>query len=151
MSQIATGTDRDFSWQRASYAPAEEIWRLWTDPSSWWKWDKGLKSAEADTPLRLGARGTLRPTTGGTAKFRVVRWEPGRAYAFRTDLPLASLLVERSLEIVEHHVGFTHRVRFEGLLAGFWAARLGPGFRAALPPTMDALARLAETGRVPRL
>ena len=39
---------------------------------------------------------------------------------------------------------FRHKVLFEGFLAGFWAARFGPRFRAELPLTMEALAALAE-------
>ena len=40
---------------------------------------------------------------------------------------------------------FIHEVCFTGPMAFLWAALLGPGFRKALPPTMEKLAALAET------
>ena len=140
---IAAGTNRSFFHEMATSAPREAVWTLWTTISSWKDWDLGLKDAELDGALRLGAVGHITPQSGPPAKFRVIEFEERVSYAFATTLPLAKLVVRRSFLPSEGTV-FRHDVSFTGLLAGLWAGQLGPGFRKALPPTMERLARQAE-------
>lgn len=143
MADIAAGTNRAFSHTAATAASPEAVWRLWTDPATWKDWDRGLKDASAEGPLRLGATGRIVPLSGPPARFDVTEYDEGRSYAFATRLPLARLVVRR-LFVGTAPTRFRHEVSFEGFLAGFWAAQFGPRFRAELPPTMEALAALAE-------
>ncbi len=139
----AAGTNRSFSHDVETVASAEAIWDLWTDVSTWKDWDKGLKDAELEGPMTLGARGKIIPLSGPAARFQVTEFDEGEAYAFETRLPFARLKVRRSF-VSRQPVLFRHEVSFHGPLAGFWANRFGPGFRAVLPPTMATLGRLAE-------
>jgi hypothetical protein len=114
---------------------------------TWGTWDKGLKSARAERPLAMGVKGTIIPHNGPDAAFEVVGFDPGVSYAFATSLPLARLTVTRTITGTSP-TRLRHDVAFSGLLGGFWAGRFGPGFRAALPPTMETLIARAE-GRAP--
>lgn len=142
-STLAAGDNRDFSHERTTTANAAVIWTLWTDVTTWKDWDRGLKDARLDGVFAGGATGEIIPQSGPAAKFRVTEFVDGRSYAFETQLPFATLTVRRSLLSASPTV-FRHEVSFEGALAWFWSGQLGPQFRAALPPTMDALAMLAE-------
>lgn len=144
--QRAAGSNRRFSHQRSTTAPRERIWALWIGVEGWPAWDLGLKAAKLDGPaIRLGATGRLTPASGAPSSFEVTRFEPGEAYAFATQLPLARLIVERGF-VDGPRTTFRHEVWFDGPLAGFWAALLGPQFRRQLPPSLDRLAALAEAG-----
>lgn len=142
---LAEGTNRAFSHEVTTTAPPETIWALWTDAGTWKDWDKGLKSASHEGAMTIGSKGKIIPLEGPSAKFEVISLEPGKSYSFRTGLPLASLTVERAITGTEP-TRFQHTVSFSGPLAGYWSGQFGPGFRAALPPTMEALADLAEAG-----
>jgi Polyketide cyclase / dehydrase and lipid transport len=142
---LADGTNRAFSHEVTTTAPPEAVWALWTDASTWKDWDKGLKSAEHDGAMAVGSSGKIIPLDGPAARFTVTAMEPGRSYAFKTGLPLASLTVSREITGTAP-TRFRHSVSFSGPLAGYWSGQFGPGFRAALPPTMDTLAALAEAG-----
>ena len=140
---LAEGTNRAFSHTVTTDAPSEHVWQLWTDTTTWKDWDKGLKDAEIDEPFALGAKGQILPLSGPSSRFEVVEYVEGQSYAFETRLPFARLTVRRSF-VSLNPTTLQHEVSFEGALAGFWASRFGPGFRAALPPTMTSLADLAE-------
>lgn len=136
----APGSNRDFSFTVATENP-DQVWELWTTPATWGQWDRGLKSAEMDGPMALGSVGRIEPLSGPSSSFTVVAFDPKQAYAFETPLPGAALRVERSFNA--DRTAFTHRVRFTGLMAFFFASSFGPGFRRALPPTMRTLEALA--------
>ena len=140
---LAEGTNRAFSHEVTTTAPPEAVWALWTDASTWKDWDKGLKSAEHEGAMAVGSKGTIVPLEGASANFEVIRLEPGKSYSFRTSLPLARLIVEREITGTAP-TRLRHTVSFSGPLAGYWSDQFGPGFRAALPPTMERLADLAE-------
>ncbi|MEM0986100.1 MAG: SRPBCC family protein [Pseudomonadota bacterium] len=142
---LAAGTNRAFYNVVTTTAEPGEIWRLWTDVTTWKTWDAGLKDAALDDAFAIGAKGRIIPLSGPSTRFEVTEYNAPDSYAFETRLPFARLVVRRSL-VGANPTVFRHDVRFEGLLGGFWAGRFGPGFRAALPPTMDALVALAEKG-----
>lgn len=141
-SELAPGTNRDFSFTIPTAHP-EDVWRLWITPSTWGRWDRGLKSAQMEGQMALGSVGEIEPLSGPSSRFTVVEFNPKQSYAFETRLPGATLRVERSFNAAR--TAFTHRVTFSGLSAFIFAPIFGPGFRKALPPTMRALEKLAAT------
>lgn len=140
-----TGTSRAFGATVATNRP-DIVWRLWTEPASWGDWDRGLTSASLSGPFAPGARGQLIDTGGRTSPFVVEDVDAGRRCRIRVRLPAAALVLERSLlastDRAETQV--RHEVRFEGPLGPVFALLLGRRFRRLLPPTLDALVRLAE-------
>ena len=140
---IAEGANKRFFHDVRTTADPDAIWRLWTSPQTWKLWDQGLADAEFEGAFVVGATGRIIPNAGPKSRFEIIALDPGRSYAFKTRLPLARLVVERAF-VSRAPTCLRHEVRFEGFLGGFWAERFGPGFREALPPTMEELVRLAE-------
>jgi len=140
---IAAGSNRTFYHEVTTSAAPSEIWALWTDVSTWKDWDKGLEDAELDGPFVLGAVGKIVPLSGPSARFDITEFNDGTSYAFETRLPFARLEVRRAV-VGTNPTVFRHDVSFRGVLSGFWADRFGPGFRRALPLSMDAIAEIAE-------
>jgi hypothetical protein len=140
---LAQGTNQSFSHEITTTASPDAVWTLWTDVSTWSRWDKGLKEARAEAPLTIGVKGTIVPLQGSEASFVVTAFNPKTSYAFTTQLPFAELSVTRTIT-GEAPTRFRHDVRFDGPLAAVWASQFGPQFRAALPPTMEAIAETAE-------
>lgn len=121
----------------------EEVWRLWTTPSTWGDWDRGLVSARIDGPFRAGARGEIVDRSGRTSTFVVDVVEPGVRYAYHVALPGARLVLRRTLDR-DRPGQVRHDVTFRGPLAVVWALVLGRGFRRRLPPTVEALLAAAR-------
>ncbi len=139
--EIAPGTNSDFNFIVSTSNP-DRVWDLWTQPNTWGEWDRGLKSATMQGQMALGSVGQIQPMSGPSASFEVVDFNPKQSYAFETRLPGAILRVERFFDA--DRIAFTHRVSFSGLTAFVFARMFGPGFRQALPPTMQQLKALSE-------
>ena len=138
------GTNQAFSYEVTTAAPPSAIWALWTDVSSWKLWDKGLRDATADRPLASGVQGEIISLSGTSSRFSITEFSPQNSYTFVTDLPQAKLTIRRIITGA-NPTRFRHEVSFSGEKGASWAERFGPRFRAALPPTMEALAQLAES------
>ncbi len=145
---IAPGTNRHFSYTATAAVTADRIWAQWMDVSAWPTWDSELLAARADAPLAAGVCGSATPLRGRTSTFRVTEFADLRRFTFVTKLPLASLIITRSLVAHNDGTSFTHDVRFDGLLGPVFAAALGPSFRRALPQVMLALAARAADSTV---
>ena len=147
---LAAGTNGHFLHTVVTDASKEEIWRLWTTPETWGKWDGGLKSARLDTTFEVGAKGKITDLDGRESTFTITEVDTLNSYTFKTNLPLARLTIKRFFHTAnDGRTAFTHEVRFSGLLGGIFARSFGPGFRAELPPTMERLAQLATEGDTP--
>ncbi|MGD1933205.1 MAG: SRPBCC family protein [Candidatus Phaeomarinobacter sp.] len=144
---LADGSNSAFHHEVTTAASPASVWDLWMDVDGWKDWDKGLADAAADSPLALGTAGTITALNGQVSGFVVTEFIAERAYAFATDLPLATLTVERRIT-GEAPTRFRHDVTFTGPMGWAWAMLLGAEFRAALPPTMATLANLAAQGEV---
>lgn len=144
---IAQGANARFFHEVETRAAPERIWFLWTTPQTWRLWDQGLADAEFSGPFVVGATGRIVPKSGPKTRFRVTALQELRFYAFETSLPLARLVVERSI-ISRDPTLIRHDVSFKGAFGAVWASLFGPDFRKALPPTMDELVRLAGEGEL---
>lgn len=140
---LAEGTHQRFHHTEQTTAPPEAVWARWSTPASWGDWDYGLKQAHLAGQFEAGAKGTIIPLTGPKARFVIEALKPGVSYTFATAMPGAKLRVQREL-LDGPTTMFRHTVWFDGPMAWLFSRLYGKQFRAALPPTMRALAALAE-------
>lgn len=146
LSLTAQPSDKHFWHQLETSASPEIIWSIWTNVENWHEWDKGLQKAVLESDqFSLNAKGVITSLENRKSKFKVVEFEEGRSYTFKTKLPLASLYVKRYLEQKNGKTYFTHEVWFKGLLAGVFAKNFGPEFRAMLPGVMENIKIIVES------
>lgn len=143
-SGAVVGDDEHFWRCHVTAAEPEAVWSQWVAVERWPQWDTELRAATMRDPLTLGARGVLRPRRGPKARFRITQWDPGQRYAFTTRLPFGAITVTRYFLPHDGGTAFVHDVRFTGPARRGFARRWGPGFHAALPGVMAALAAQAE-------
>lgn len=127
-------------------ASPETIWKIWTDVPHWKDWDDGLKDAKLKGDFSKGTKGFIFPKKGRKTKFKIVELEEGKSYTFKTNLPLGSLFVKRTLVVKNGKTFFTHEVWFKGITKGIFAKVLGKDFRKILPDVMNKIKTQAEEG-----
>jgi len=137
-------TNKHFWHTEKTVASPEKIWSLWTDVPNWKDWDKGLKEATIEENFELNAKGIIHSLEGRKSKFKVVDYQAGQSYTFKTSLPLGGLYVKRSLEVQNGITHFTHEVWFKGLTAGIFAKAFGKDFKAMLPSVLANIKEIAE-------
>ncbi|MEL7001202.1 MAG: SRPBCC family protein [Bacteroidota bacterium] len=143
-AQENSQSNKHFWHSEYTDAGADRVWQIWTDVSNWKSWDTGLKDAEMKDRFRLNASGIMTTLEGRKTKFKVVEYEEGRSYTFKTNLPLGSLYVKRYLKEEEGRTLFTHEVWFKGLTKGIFSKAFGGKFRKMLPDVLEKIKIIAE-------
>lgn len=137
-------TNKHFWYTMETTASPDKIWSVWTNVSKWKNWDTGLKDASIKREFGLGARGIIISLEGRKSKFKVVEYEEGKSYTYKTKLPLGSLYVKRYLRTENDLTTFTHEVWFKGLTGGIFAKAFGQKFREMLPDVLSNIKKIVE-------
>lgn len=144
LAQDKAPSNKHFWHTVETTADPQKIWAVWIDVPNWKNWDKGLKDAMMEMPFQLKSKGKIISLEGRTSRFKVVAYEEGKSYTFKTNLPLGGLYVKRYLEQKDGKTFFTHEVWFKGLTAGIFAKKFGPEFRKLLPEVMENIREQVE-------
>ncbi|MEL6256714.1 MAG: SRPBCC family protein [Bacteroidota bacterium] len=145
IAQTNEASNKHFWYSLETSASPEKIWSIWTEVGEWKNWDSGLKDAElSDSEFGLGAKGFIYSLEGRKSRFKVVNYEEGVSYTFKTNLPLGGLYVKRYLEQSGNNTKFTHEIWFKGITAGIFSKTFGPEFREMLPEVLEKIRKLAE-------
>ncbi len=137
-------SNKHFSHTLATDVSPGQIWDVWINVGQWHTWDSGLQEAKLDGPFQEGSKGNLTSLEGRRSKFKIVAFDEGRSYTFRTPLLFSSLYVKRYLSTNNGKTTLTHEVIFKGLTAGLFAKKFGPRFRQMLPAVMHKVVEKAE-------
>ncbi|RNC87858.1 MAG: polyketide cyclase [Winogradskyella sp.] len=144
-AQNKVPTNKHFWLSMETSASPEAIWNIWTDVPNWKAWDTGLKNASIKDDFHLGAKGIIISLEGRKSKFKVVEYDEGQSYTYKTKLPLGSLYVKRYLSSKNGKTIFTHEVWFKGLTGGIFAKAFGDKFRNMLPDVLGKIKEIAES------
>lgn len=142
-SAQVTGTTSRFQMSVATSATKQAVYALWADPARWSAWDPQVERVTMTGPVRVGARGKLKGTSGPESNIEIIAMEPGVRFAYAATGPGLRIVFERKFEAGEP-TRFTHSVAMSGAAAGFLAGRLGRRFQEGMPAAMNRLKALAE-------
>ncbi|MEO1259930.1 MAG: SRPBCC family protein [Bacteroidota bacterium] len=145
---IAQNSNYKFQHTEKTTAPPAAIWKVWTDVPNWSNWDTGLKSAELEGEFGEGAKGKLIPDKGPKSKFMITEVIPGQSYLLKTKIPFGWLKVQRTMEIKDGELHFTHAVEFTGILKNILGKKFGTRYREMLPEVMISIKKIAEENQV---
>jgi uncharacterized protein YndB with AHSA1/START domain len=137
------GTPSSFRMTLATTATRQAVYALWADPTQWTRWDPQIESASINGPVRVGARGKLKGTSGPESTIEIIAMEPGVRFAYAATGVGLRIVFDRRFEAGEP-TRFTHSVTISGAAAGFLAGSLGRRFQGAMPTAMSRLKTMAE-------
>jgi uncharacterized protein YndB with AHSA1/START domain len=138
-----TGSASQFQMSVSTTASRQAVYALWADPAGWSRWDPQVASAAMNGPIRVGARGKLKGTTGPDSNIEIIAMEPGVRFTYAASGPGLRMVFDRRFEPGDA-TRFTHSVSITGAAAGFLAPRIGPRIQQGMPAAMQRLKALAE-------
>jgi uncharacterized protein YndB with AHSA1/START domain len=125
-------------------ADVERAWAVLSDVEQWPSWTRSMSSVTLDGPLEVGAVATIRQPRVPTTAWRVVELEPGRSFAWESDL--AGVHTVAHHEVVASAAGtstLTLTLDQTGTLAGPLRLLAGRMTRRYLTMEADGLAAAA--------
>ena len=79
-------------------APADRVWRVWSDINHWPEWNPDMKESRLDGALKLGATGMINTRSGGKHDVVVTHYEEGRSFELEsTALPGTKMAIRASI------------------------------------------------------
>jgi hypothetical protein len=133
-----------FEYRQETSAEAEAVWRLWSDPPSWPRWDEDLEEVTLEGSFTVGSTGTLKPKGMDAFGYELTRVEPGVGYSDETALPGAVLRFDHDLVPDDGALQIVQRVTMEGPAANEYFSELGTGIVLDVPGALRKLASIAE-------
>jgi hypothetical protein len=133
-----------FEYRQETSADPDVVWRLWSDPPSWPRWDEDLEEVSLDGTFEVGTRGTLKPRGMDGFGFELTRVVAGSGYSDETPLPGATLRFDHDLVRADGTLEIVQRVTMEGPAANDYFDTLGKGILLDVPGALAKLAALAE-------
>jgi uncharacterized protein YndB with AHSA1/START domain len=126
-------------------APADALWRRWSDMAAWPEWNHGIEKIEIDGPFAVGTKFTMTPPDDDPIEMRIVKIVPGELFTDEMD---AGDFVVRTVHRLEQAAAgwtrVTYRTEITGPAADEAGPQLGPAITADFPEVLAALVELAE-------
>lgn len=139
-----------FTWVHETTIPtpasAEQIWALWSNPSTWNKWDEGNEWVALEGSFADGTKGYFKPVGGPKVKFTILETHLHRGFKDRSYLPLAHLdFIHTYTPNASPDSGgrITHRIEISGWLTPLFSRLIGRDIQKTLPDTLGRLSKLA--------
>jgi Polyketide cyclase / dehydrase and lipid transport len=122
--------------------PAEAIWSLYDDVTTWPSWDAQAELVTRDGPFVTGTTGTMKFSGQQPLDYRLTRVEPLREFVDET--PVGPLVVRVS-HLLEPLASGRLRITYAAEIDGpeDQAQRIGPMITADFPDTIASLIGLA--------
>jgi hypothetical protein len=128
-----------------STAPADKVWRIWSDTSTWGEWNPNVTTMELQGPFETGSTAIMHTKAGQHHKMRIVEVQPGRSFVLETNaIPGTTFRFNCRVEPVGAETKISQTVEVKGPL-GFLGGMLGPGVSKDFGALLSSLAKKAET------
>ena len=128
-----------------STAPADKVWKVWSDTSTWGEWNPNVSTMELHGPFESGSTAIMHTKGGQHHNMRLVDVEPGRSFALETSvIPGTTFRFNCSVEPVGAESKISQTVEVGGPL-GFLRGMLGPNVSKEFGTLLSKLAKKAET------
>ena len=132
-----------FQHRLETAASPAALWRLYSDVTTWPRWDAAFEEVTLDGPFAPGSAGLLKLRGQNPLAFRIVEVEPERGFVDETEIPGGVVRFRHRIEPLDDgRVRLTHEVEVDA--PSPVAERLGEKITAGIPHTMGAIAALAE-------
>jgi uncharacterized protein YndB with AHSA1/START domain len=133
-------------------APADAVWRVWSDAASWPQWNPDVSAMELSGPFGEGAEGRMTTKSSGNRAHpvRLVDVEPGRRFALQIK-PVPGATFTFTCRIEDAGPGrsrISQAVTMRGPMAPLFSAMMGNRIAQGFEPILAALAARVESPAV---
>jgi hypothetical protein len=124
-------------------APADAIWSLYEDVTSWPSWDAQAEEITRDGPFATGTTGTMKFAGQAPLRYRLAKVEPLKEWIDETPVDQIVVRVAHRLEpLGGGRLRLTYAAEIDG--PEEQTSQIGPAITADFPDTMQALIALAK-------
>jgi hypothetical protein len=136
---------KTYGVSRQTAASPRDVWRVWSDPNNWSRWNSGIAEAQVNGPLANGVHGTMTTTreTTHAVTFHDVAEERGFSMTMGGP-PLTTITFSCVIEPSAQGSRIEQNVAFTGPLGFLFGAMMGNQMAEHFVPVLDDLARTAE-------
>lgn len=128
-----------------STAPADKVWKVWSDTSTWGEWNPNVSTMELQGPFASGSTAIMHTKAGQHHKMLIVDVQPGRSFVLETSvIPGTTFRFNCRVEPIGAETKVSQTVEVKGPL-GFLGGMLGPGVSKDFGTLLSNLAKKAET------
>jgi len=129
---------------RHTTAPAEGVWTIWSDTSTWPAWNPDVRAVSLAGPFRSGATGTM-TTRAGTHDIRLENVVAGRSFDLVTS-PAPASTFHFHCEVTPAQAGsrISQGVSMSGPLGPLFSVLMGGRIASTFEPILAGLAQEAE-------
>lgn len=127
-------------------ASPEQVWRIWSDVSTWPEWNPDVIAVAIDGPFASGTTGRMTTKAGGTHAITLRDVQPGRSFALETaPVPLGRFTFACEVRPAEPGAStISQSVTIGGPLGGLYSAMMGTRIAAGFEPLLGGLKAAAE-------
>lgn len=97
-------------------APPDVVWGVMSDAERWHEWTPSVRSIRLldSGPLRVGARALVRQPRFPTALWKVIAFDPGRSFTWKSGLPAMWVFASHSVSPTASGTRVVLSLRYEG-------------------------------------
>jgi len=127
-------------------APADRVWRVWSDINHWPEWNPDMKESRLDGALKLGATGNIDTRSGGKHEVVVTQYEEGRSFELEsTALPGTKMAIRASITPNGSGSRITQGFEPRGLLAPIVGPMMGGMILKTFNSVLNGLKQKVES------
>jgi uncharacterized protein YndB with AHSA1/START domain len=136
---------KTYGKSRSTTASPERVWKVWSNPDNWGRWNSGIRSCRMNGPLVSGATAMMETSRGSRHAVTFAGVEPPRRFTLSMSGPPLTTFTF-ICEIEPHGAGTTisQSIALSGPLAFLFGPLLGPQVANHFVPVLDDLAKAAE-------
>jgi uncharacterized protein YndB with AHSA1/START domain len=136
----------DLSRSVTTKASPDQVWRIWSDVTTWPQWNPDIVSMKLDGPFASGTRGKMETRSGGEHDVLLGQVRSGSYFTIETDpVPMTHFTFHCKVEPAAEGSEISQEVTMKGPLAFFFRPMAGNRIVNDFPGILDGLRRAAET------
>jgi hypothetical protein len=134
-----------YGQSRKSTASPEQVWSIWSEPSTWQEWNPDVSKMEMDGPFAEGTTGRMHTPSGRVHNITLRSVRPGKGFEVHTKvIPGTAFAFVCEIKPQDGGSEVSQTIRISGPMAPVFGRAAGPRIAASFGPLLEGLTKKAE-------
>jgi len=131
-----------------AHASSDRVWQIWSDVSTWPRWNPDVLSISIDGAFASGTTGRMTTRAGGTHAITLQTVQPGRSFRLETSpIPLGRFAFRCEVRPTGSGSStISQSITIGGPLGSLYSAMMGRRIADGFEPILGGLKAAAEAG-----